>query len=51
MAPLERVGVEEVQVLAHGGLGGLVVELLPALAIVALALALWLRSRKESGER
>jgi hypothetical protein len=42
--------VDELRVLAHGGLGGLVVELLPALAIVALALVVWLRSRKEGGE-
>ena len=32
--------------LAHGGVGGAVVELLAALAIVALALAAWITSRR-----
>jgi len=32
-------------VLAHGGVGGAIVEAVPAVAIVALAVVFWLRSR------
>ena len=48
MASFERVAA--VVPVGHGGLGGLVVELLPALVIVALGLAVWLRSRREENE-
>ncbi|MDQ3894521.1 MAG: hypothetical protein M3292_07645 [Actinomycetota bacterium] len=49
MATVERVA-PAVAPVAHGGLGGLAIELLPALVIVALGLTLWLRSRKEENE-
>ena len=32
--------------LAHGGTGGLLVELLPIVAIVAIGLVVWARSRR-----
>ena len=38
-------GSAELVVLAHGGTGGLVVELATLVGIVALAVAVWLRTR------
>jgi len=34
---------------AHGGLGGAIVEASAAILIAVLALAVWLRSRREGG--
>lgn len=37
-------------VLAHGGWGGLAVELASALAIVVLGLAVWIGNRRERSD-
>jgi hypothetical protein len=34
--------------LAHGGTAGLVVEILPALVLASLGVAVWLRGRRET---
>lgn len=36
--------------LAHGGVGGLAVELASALAIVALGLAVWIGNRRDHSD-
>jgi hypothetical protein len=40
-----------VGVIAHGGVGGAIVEASAALLIVAIALAVWVGNRKDSQER
>jgi len=35
--------------LAHGGTGGLLVEIVPVVAIVTIGLAVWTRSRRAGG--
>jgi len=37
------------QLLAHGGTGGLLVEIVPVAAIVAIGLVVWTRSRRAGG--
>lgn len=40
-----------IEILAHGGWGGLVVEIAGALAILALGLAFWVGNRRGGDER
>jgi hypothetical protein len=40
-----------VGLIAHGGVGGAIVEASAALLIVAIALAVWVGGRKDSQER
>ena len=50
MAALAGIGPLAPELLAHGGAGGLIVEILVAVAVLAVFLAVYLRERRANRE-